>query len=104
MPCSINLKTLPAHFEDRPYGRSKVMEIFGKSLRDETVHNIKTVADIRTAVGAFGAKVAEAHPDESFMIVVILGRGSRKPAGFDAADNKNGFGQEDFIRTREVVS
>ena len=103
MPVSIRLKTVPAHFEERLYGRCKVTELFGDSLHDETIHNLKTVADIRLAVGAFGAKVAEAHPDESFSIVVILDRSSRKPAGFNIAAERNGFGQENFVKTQETT-
>jgi len=59
------------------------------------------VPDIKAAVARFGAKVRAEHPEASFYVSVRLAKGSRKPNGYDAASNRNGFGQDDFLRVED---
>ena len=69
----------------------------GKSLASQTLTAISTVPDIKAAVAQFGAKVRAGHPGASFYVSVRLAKGNRKPNGYDAASNRNGFGQDDFL-------
>ena len=59
---------------------------------------MSNVAEIKAAVARFGAKIRAEHPQASFYVSVRLGKGSRKPNGYDAASHGNGLGPEDFIR------
>jgi hypothetical protein len=59
------------------------------------------VAQIKEAVARFGARVRADHPNESFYVSVRLQKGARKPNGYDAASNRNGFGQDDFLHVEE---
>ncbi len=94
MPVTITLSTIPGSIERCDGYSTRTMQLFGPSLGREAV---ATVADIRTAVQAFGQRVRAVHPDASFMISVSMRKGDRKPRGFDAAYASNGFGEEDFM-------
>ena len=98
MPVTVTLSTLPGHLvRERGY-TAKTIELFGPSLGTETLAAISTVADIKAAVARFGARLRLQHPDASFFVSVRLAKGCRKPNGFEAASNRNGFGQDDFLR------
>ena len=97
MPATINLRTIPGSIERWDRYSTKTMELFGPSLGQESVA-VATVAAVRAAVQAFGARMRAAHPDASFMISVSVRKGDRKPAGYDKAVRNNGFGQEDHLR------
>ena len=71
--------------------------MFGPSLGQESVA-VATVADVRAAVEAFGARLHAAHPDASFMMSVSIRKGDRKPNGYDVGIRNNGFGQENHLR------
>ncbi len=49
----------------------------------------------------FGERVAGQHPERSFLVLVSVAKGSRKPGGFDAADKRDGFGQDHWMKTIE---
>ena len=96
MPATIHLSALPGHIEHDDRGRSKTVELLGREFGRETVC-ISTVAGLHDAVQAFGARVRAVHPDASFMVLISVRAGDRKPRGYDAAYLGNGFGQDDFM-------
>ena len=65
---------------------------------------ISTVLDIRAAVSRFGQAVRREHPGGSFQVFVDVSRGNRKPNGFGCTRDTNGFGQDDFMATRDSTS
>lgn len=101
MPPTITLSTVPGKLTRERGYTSKTVELFGPSLATETIGAVSTVPDTKAAVARFGAKVRAAHPDASFYISVRLAKGNRKPNGFDAAANRNGFGQDDFLHVED---
>jgi len=96
MPATINLSTVSGSIERHDGYTSRHMELCGTSLGRDTA-TVATVAEVRTAVQAFGQRVHAAHPDASFMVSISVRRGDRKPRGYDKAYLNNGFGQEDFM-------
>ena len=97
MPATINLRTIPGSIERGDRYDAKTLDLFGPSLGQESAA-VATVADVRAAVQAFGARLRAAHPDASFMVSVSVRKGDRKPNGYDAAIRSNGFGQENHLR------
>ena len=97
MPAMINLRTIPGSIERSDRYDAKTLDLFSPSLGQESV-TVATVADVRAAVQAFGARLRAAHPDASFMVSVSVRKGDRKPNNYDAAIRSNGFGQEDHLR------
>ena len=97
---TFTLTALPGHHEQEP-GRAykmTVIELLGACLgRSRT--DAKNVAEIAAAVKTFGDEVAKQHPEVSFMVSVSVVKGSRKPNGFDAANSRNGLGQEAWMKT-----
>jgi len=100
MPATINLSTISGSVERNDHSRAMILEICGTPLGRETV-TIATVAELRTAVQAFGARVRAVHPDASFLVSISIRKGYRKPRGYDAAYHGNGFGQEDFLHVTD---
>lgn len=100
MPATVNLSTISGSIERNDHSRSMMLEITGNSLGRETV-TITTVADLNTAVQAFGARVRAVHPDASFLVSMSVRKGNRKPRGYDAAYHANGFGQEAFLHVTD---
>ena len=96
MPVTIDLDTVIGAIERGDSITMKRLEYAGTSLGRETV-KVSTVADIRAAVQAFGARVRAAHPHASFMVSISIRRGDRKPNGYDRSYPRNGLGQEDFL-------
>lgn len=97
MAVTVTLSTLPGSLTREDRCTSKTIELFGKSLGKESLPAIRSVADIKAAVAAFGAKTRAEHPDASFYVSVSLAKGCRKPGGYDDATRTNGFGQDDFM-------
>lgn len=97
MPATINLRTIPGSIERGDRYDAKALDLFGPSLGQESA-TVATVADVRTSVQAFGARLRAAHPDASFMVSVSIRKGDRKPNGYDTGMRNNGFGQEDHLR------
>jgi len=97
MPATINLGTVTGCIERGDRYDMKRLEITGTSLGRETV-TVASVADIRTAVQAFGARMRAEIPEASFLVSISIRQGSRKPNGYDKSYLNNGFGQEDFLR------
>jgi len=100
MPATINLSTVSGSIERNDHSRAMIMDICGTPLGRETV-TIATVADLHTAVQAFGARVRAVHPDASFLVSMSVRKGHRKPRGYDIAYHGNGFGQEDFLHVTD---
>ena len=96
MPATINLRTIPGSIERGDRYDAKTLDLFGPSLGQESA-TVATVADVRAAVQAFGARLRATHPDASFMVSVSIRKGDRKPNGFDAGLLNNGFGQNDHL-------
>ena len=96
MPTTIRLTTMPGKKQKGRGYTSLLLELFGASLRTETVM-ISRVHEIAPAVKAFGEHVSAAHPDASFKIIISLPKGQRKPSGFDAAKNAGQFGEDAFM-------
>ena len=97
---TITMTALPGHHEQepgRPY-KMTVIEIMGTSLGRGRI-DAKNLNEIRKLVKTFGEGVAVQHPDRSFMVSVSIAKGSRKPNGFDAANNRAGLGQEAWMKT-----
>lgn len=101
MAVTIILSTLPASLTREDGWTSKKVEIFGRSLGRETLSTIRSVADIKDAVTAFGAKMRLEHQETSFYVSVTLAKGCRKPRGYDDATRTNGFGQDDFMHVTD---
>jgi len=101
MPATINLSTISGSIERHERYSTMAMQICGTSLGRDTV-TIATVADVRTAVQAFGQRMHAAHPEATFMVSISMRRGDRKPSGYDKAYLGNGFGQEDFMHVKDL--
>ena len=99
MAATITLTAVPGHIEQHAGYRAKTVEIWGRELTRTTMP-ARTVGEVREAVRAFGSAIRARQPDASFAILVGVRRGDRKPAGFDAAQRGNGFGQDDFLHVR----
>ncbi len=100
MPATIHLSTTSGTIERRNGYVAKTLHVFADTLGQETV-TVSTVDDVRTAVQALGARIRAKHPASSFLVSIMMQRGSRKPNGYDKAYLGNVFGQEDFLRTVE---
>ncbi len=98
MAVTLTLSTIPATAAREKYGTTMSLDLFGPSLGTETLPAVSNVAEIKTAVARFGAKMRAAHPEASFYVSVSLAKGSRKPNGYDAASRGNELGQQDFVR------
>ena len=96
MPATINLRTIPGSIERGDRYDATALDLFGPSLGQESAA-VATVADVRAAVQAFGARLRAAHPDASFTVSVSVRKGDRKPRGSDAAIRNNGFGQDNNL-------
>ncbi len=59
----------------------------------------KTLDQVRALVKMFGEGVVAQHPGQSFTVSVGVAKGSRKPAGFDAANRRNGLGEQTWMKT-----
>lgn len=101
MPVTITLSTIPGKLTREDGYITKTVELFGRSLTNETTTTISTVPDIEAAVARFGALARAEHPDASFLVLVRLAKGHRKPNGFDTALRRNGFGQDDFLHVEK---
>ncbi len=101
MPVTTTLSTVPGKITRQRGHDLKTLEYFGPSLESETVPNLTNVAQITTAVHNFGTKLRAHYPDTSFYVSVTLPKGARKPNGYDAARNENGFGQNNFLRIED---
>jgi len=101
MPATINLSTISGSIERHDRYSTMAMPICGTSLGRDTA-TVATVADVRTAVQAFGQRMRAAHPEASFMVSLSVRRGDRKPRGYDKAYLGNGFGQEDFMHVKDL--
>jgi len=100
MPATINLSTMPGSIERHDSCTSRLMELCGTPLGRDTV-TVATVAEVRTAVQAFGQRMRVMHPEASFMVFISIRKGNRKPRGYDKAYLGNGFGQDDFVHVTD---
>jgi hypothetical protein len=80
------------------YSSTEIAFRIGGSTPTRTVH-VSSLGEISTAVAHFGKDVLAANPEASFILLVSLAKGQRKPRGFDAADKTRQFGQEAFLRS-----
>jgi hypothetical protein len=101
MPVTVTLTTVPGHKTLEDYGTSQTISIMGSSLGHETLPALANVAEIRTAVARFGARIRFGHPEASFYVSVRLAKGQRKPNGYDVASRRNGLGQENFMHVSD---
>ncbi len=97
MPATIHLGTVTGAMERGDRYDTKTLEITGTSVGRETV-TVASLADLRTAVQAFGARMRAEIPEASFLVSISIRKGSRKPNGSDKSYLNNGFGQDDFLR------
>ena len=99
---TISMTALPGHHAQetgRPY-KMTVIEVMGTCLGRSRAE-AKNLDQVRALVRVFGEDVAARHPGVSFMVSVCVAKGSRKPAGFDAANRRNGLGEESWMKTVE---
>ena len=75
-----------------------VIELLGTCLGRGRIE-AKNIPEIASLPKTFGESVARQHPEVSFMVSVGVVKGSRKPNGFDAANSRNGLGQETWMKT-----
>ncbi len=97
---TITMTALPGHHEQEPgcaYTMT-VIEVMGTCF-GRTRAEARTVDQVRALVKAFGEGVAAQHPGQSFTVSVGVAKGSRKPAGFDAANRRNGLGEQTWMKT-----
>lgn len=97
---TMTMTAIPGHDErepGRPYMMT-VIELLGTCLGRGRAE-AKNLDQIRALVKTFGEGVAIQHPDRSFMVSVSVAKGSRMPRGFDAANSRNGLGQETWMQT-----
>lgn len=97
---SFTLRAYPAWRYRDSHGRSTLSRPF-ESIGAAQKIEARNVAAIAAAVAVFGKQIQADAPDASFSIAVIIGRGGRKPNGFDAAYAKNGFGQDAWLDERD---
>ena len=97
---SFTLRAYPAWRYRDSHGRSTLSRPF-ESIGAAQKIEARNVAAIAAAVTVFGKQIHADAPDASFGIAVIIGRGGRKPNGFDAAYLRNGFGQDGWIEMRD---
>ena len=55
--------------------------------------------DITRAVGLYAARVARLRPQTSFSVSILVPRGQRRPAGFQAAYTAGQLGTDAYLRT-----
>lgn len=101
MPVNVTLSTMSGKVVRGDRYSSKVLEITGESLLREDIPGLSNVEEIKAAVGKFGKRVRELHPEASFQVIIRLAKGCRKPRGYDLASNGNGFGQENFMHVED---
>ena len=73
---------------------------FNRVGERETIEAVNVTA-IRCAVAAYGERLKMTHPDASFLVMVSVARGSRKPNGFDATRSNGGFACNAWLKHRE---
>ena len=73
---------------------------FNRVGEREAIEAVNVTA-IRCAVAAYGARLQVAHPDASFLVLVSVASGSRKPNGFDATRRNGGFCCNAWLKHRE---
>ena len=96
---TIRLVAYPARKKvERGHTSTQIALCIGSGTPTRTVHTA-SLGEITTAVAIFGHDVLAANPGASFLIMVDVAKGHRKPRGFDAADNAKQFGQEAFLRS-----
>jgi len=102
---TITMTALPGHHEQEPgcAYTVTVIEIMGTCLGRNRAE-AKTLDQVRALVKAFGEGIAAQHPGQSFMVSVGVAKGSRKPAGFDAANRRDGLGEQTWMRTIAKVN
>ncbi|MCX2567449.1 hypothetical protein OQ496_13430 [Acetobacter suratthaniensis] len=77
-------------------GSSTSMELLGNFYPAQDI--VATRLDqIRSAVIEYGARVAADRPQESFMVMITVPRGQRRPAGFEAAYREGSLGTNDWM-------
>jgi hypothetical protein len=77
-------------------GTSTSMELLGNFYPAQEI--VATRLDqIRNAVGQYGERVAADRPRESFMIMILVPRGQRRPAGFEAAYRDGSLGTNAWV-------
>ena len=96
---TFTLTALPGHHEQTPgpFYKMTVIELLGACLGRNRIE-AKNIPEIASLVKTFGEDVARQHPDVSFTVSVSVVKGSRKPNGFDTANNRNGLGQETWMK------
>ena len=97
---TITLTAVPGHLEEEA-GRGYAMKVveLGCTMFGRVQAEAKTLDEVRARVKSFGSGVAAQHPERSFIVLVGVAKGSRKPSGFDAANRRDGLGQEAWMRT-----
>ena len=97
---TFTLRAYPAWRRYDPLGTS-IMSLPMQSLGNAHRFEARNLAGIGEAVAAFGKQIKADHPTDSFGIAVIVTRGHRKPNGFDAANQRDEFGQDAWIEERD---
>ena len=99
---TIIMSAIPGHRE--PVSGSgfsvTVLQIMGERLGHDR-GEARSLDQIKALVKGVGERIAEQHSERSFLVLVSVAKGSRKPGGFDAADKRNAFGQDHWMKTIE---
>jgi len=98
MACTITLSTILGWTTDHGI----ILELMGTCLARKTITVVSTVNDIRAAVADFGKEVHAANPEASFYVSVSIAKGSRKPNGYDAANNAKALRQQTYMKPEET--
>lgn len=77
-------------------GASTSMELLGNFYPAQDIV-VTRLDQIRSAVTQYGERVAADRPQESFMIMIAVPRGQRRPAGFEAAYRDGSLGTEAWL-------
>ncbi|MFT8815961.1 MULTISPECIES: hypothetical protein [Acetobacter] len=72
-------------------GTSTSMELLGNFYPAQDIV-VNRLDQIRSAVTSYGERVAADRPQQSFMIMISVPRGQRRPAGFEAAYRDGSLG------------
>jgi hypothetical protein len=72
MAVTLTLSTTPATAAREKYGTTMSLDLLAPSLGSETLTAVSNVAEIKTAVARFGAKMRTAYPEASFYVSVSL--------------------------------
>ena len=96
----ILMLAIPGHLAIAPGCRSTVLEITARPYARETVE-VRNLDELRPLVKAFGERTVASTGGKSFMVSMTVA-GGRKPSGFDAANRRNGLGEEAFMRAAEA--